>query len=115
MSETAPLPRTGAVRSSGKAAKYGKLTKDTPVSHIQTPAPSSTSTLNTDGDVGLSNPRLLIRSISLLIRILITKGHEMKNPPLPNLFSEVYNPLVRHLFCFHFFIIKSSLSSESSN
>ena len=99
-SVTDPLPTRSKLDNSStevsvqKPNRYGKLSRSpaqpVPQKHIS----SSTSTLKTDGDIGMTKPSTLLRSVCLLLRFHIEQGHTVENPKLLSLFSEVTNPLV---------------------
>ena len=97
--KTAPLPsRSSADTPSrgstpSKIGKYGSLKPSSPSGYPQHVS-SSTSTLKTDGDIGMKKPSTLLRSVCLLLRFYIAQGQVAEKPILINAFSEVRYPLV---------------------
>lgn len=97
---TDPLPVRPKAEQSGEGAapptrnKYGKLQKTPNPAFVTKHTSSSTSTLKSDGDIGLQKPIALLRSICLLLRFHIESGQALERPILINVFSEVENPLV---------------------
>ncbi|KAA6357797.1 MAG: hypothetical protein EZS28_046677, partial [Streblomastix strix] len=93
VSKSVQIPHT--TQSDGPKARspqFGSI----PMKKSPTPGEhnyNSTSTMLTDGDVGLANPEALCPSVCVILHRHIEDGHRLKQPIVMNIFSEKYHPL----------------------